>query len=71
MEGGVLSLEEMIARFEEGQRLIKLCTTKLNEVEKKVETLVKEGDRILSKPFDVDEVVDSGSAEPSSGGAPF
>jgi exodeoxyribonuclease VII small subunit len=56
MEGGALSLEDMIARFEEGQTLIKLCTRKLNEVEKKVEMLVKKGDEVTTEEFEADVV---------------
>ena len=37
MEGGELSLEEMIKHFEEGSKLVGLCTKKLNEVEQKIE----------------------------------
>jgi len=44
MEGGKLSLDDMIARFEEGQALIKLCSAKLDEVEKKIEVLVTKED---------------------------
>ncbi len=43
METGELELDKMIASFEEGQRLVKLCTAKLNEVEKKIEKIVKDG----------------------------
>ncbi|MDD4869789.1 MAG: exodeoxyribonuclease VII small subunit [Kiritimatiellae bacterium] len=52
MESGSLSLDKMIARFEEGQSLLKFCTQKLNEVEKKIEVLVKKGDKISAEPFD-------------------
>jgi exodeoxyribonuclease VII small subunit len=55
MESGSLSLEEMITRFEEGQSLIKFCSVKLNEVEKKVEMLVKKGGEIVAEPFDESE----------------
>jgi exodeoxyribonuclease VII small subunit len=34
----------MVAAFEEGQKLVKLCSSKLNEVEKKIEMLVKKTD---------------------------
>lgn len=54
MESGELPLEDMIARFEEGQGLITFCTGKLNEVEKKVEMLVKKGGEIVTVPFDAD-----------------
>ena len=44
MEGGELGLEKMVAAFEEGQKLVKLCSSRLNEVEKKIEMLVKKQD---------------------------
>ena len=46
----------MIAGFEEGQALLKFCTQKLNEVEKKIEVLVKKGDRISTEPLDEKEL---------------
>jgi exodeoxyribonuclease VII small subunit len=52
MESGSMSLEDMIARFEEGQGLIKFCSRKLNEVERKIEILVKKGDEIVTEPFE-------------------
>ncbi len=52
MEDGSLGLDDMMARFEEGQNLIRFCTGKLNEVEKKVEVLLKRGDDIESAPFE-------------------
>ncbi len=36
MESGSLPLEKMMEHFEEGMRLIALCSAKLNEVEKKI-----------------------------------
>lgn len=35
MESGALSLEKMMASFEEGTELVQFCTQKLNEVEKR------------------------------------
>jgi exodeoxyribonuclease VII small subunit len=52
MESGRLSLEQMMAHFEEGSGLVRLCTQKLNEVEKKIEVLVKKGDAVTAEPFD-------------------
>ena len=43
MESGETDLDTMIASFEEGQKLVKYCTAKLNEVEKKIEKIVKDG----------------------------
>jgi exodeoxyribonuclease VII small subunit len=52
MESGSMSLEDMITRFEEGQSLIKFCSRKLNEVERKIEILVKKGDGTTTEPFE-------------------
>ena len=42
LESGELSLEESLAAFENGVRLVKLCNQKLSDVEKKVELLIKD-----------------------------
>ena len=55
MEGGEVSLEKMMAYFEEGTELVKYCTTKLGEVEKKIEMLVKKGDEIVTEPFEAED----------------
>ena len=51
MESGTLSLEDMMKRFEEGQALVKVCSGKLNQVERRIEILVKEGERVTAEPF--------------------
>jgi exodeoxyribonuclease VII small subunit len=65
MESGTMSLEEMIGRFEEGQGLIRICTKKLNEVERKIEVLVKKGDDVTAEPFEEEE---SGGGDPKDDG---
>lgn len=53
MEGGNLSLEDMIKRFEEGQKLIGFCSKKLDEVERKIEVLVKKDNgEVDAEPFE-------------------
>lgn len=42
LETGELSLEDSLAAFERGVGLVKHCNQKLNEVEKKIEILVKD-----------------------------
>ena len=55
MESGETDLDTMIASFEEGQRLVKFCTAKLNEVEKKIEKIVKENaNGVVVEPFELD-----------------
>lgn len=51
MESGALSLEDMMKRFEEGQSLVKVCSGKLNQVERRIEILVKEGEKVTTEPF--------------------
>lgn len=52
MEGGDLSLEQMMSHFEEGTTLVKSCGKTLNEVERKIEKLVKRGEEIVTEPFE-------------------
>lgn len=52
MEGGELSLDKMMAYFEEGMRLVQDCSQKLNEVERKIEVLVKKGRQQTLEPFE-------------------
>ena len=53
MEHGNLALDDMIGRFEEGQELLKLCRKKLDEVQKKVEILVRKDDSVTTEDFEV------------------
>ncbi|MCX7869797.1 MAG: exodeoxyribonuclease VII small subunit [Terrimicrobiaceae bacterium] len=42
MESGKLGLEDILARFEEGSRLARLCREKLEAAERRIEIIVKE-----------------------------
>ncbi len=55
MEGGELSLDVMIQRFEEGQTLIKSCAGKLDEVERKIEKLLTKDGAVVTEPFGEDD----------------
>lgn len=56
LESGDLSLEDSIDVFEEGMKLAKFCTKKLEEAEKKVTKLVQEGEgKFSQQPFEVEE----------------
>jgi len=63
MEDGGLELEDMIARFEEGQGLLAFCTKKLNEIEKKVERLVDKDDATATAPLDEPDADDEPADE--------
>ncbi|MFH0974712.1 MAG: exodeoxyribonuclease VII small subunit [Spirochaetota bacterium] len=52
LESGNLSLEDSIKKFEEGIKLSKFCSSKLDETEKKITLLLKDQDgNIIEKPF--------------------
>ena len=68
MESGSLSLENMMARFEEGQTLVTYCADKLNEVERRIEILVKKDGEVKAEPFTVpDDEQDANGAESETG----
>ena len=53
LEGGDVPLEESLAKYEEGVKLIKLCQKKLEQAKKKIEILVKTKDgKYKAEPFD-------------------
>jgi exodeoxyribonuclease VII small subunit len=56
LESGDLALEDSIGSFEEGMKLINLCSKRLEEAEQKVNMLVKGDDgKAILRPFDVEK----------------
>jgi exodeoxyribonuclease VII small subunit len=56
LEDGNLSLDESLALFEDGIKLSRLCSQRLDEAEKKVEILLKnEHGSISRQPFEPEE----------------
>lgn len=56
LESGDLPLEESLKLYEDGIKLIKTCLSKLEEVERKIEILVKDKNgKISAKPFKIEE----------------
>ncbi len=52
LEDGDLPLEKALKKFEEGIKLTKLCSAKLDETEKKVSILLKDADgKMAEQPF--------------------
>lgn len=59
LEDGDLPLEKAIKKFEEGIKLTKLCSEKLDETEKKISVLLKDSEgQITEKPFIPEEETD-------------
>ena len=48
MEGGEMGLDEMVSAFERGQKLVKSCSDRLNEVERRIEVIRKNADGSVS-----------------------
>jgi exodeoxyribonuclease VII small subunit len=56
LEHGDLNLEESVKAFEEGVALVRLCHGRLDEVERRVELLLKdEAGRFMTKTFPEEE----------------
>jgi exodeoxyribonuclease VII small subunit len=52
LEAGDLPLEEALKKFEEGVKLSKFCSRKLDETEKKITILMRDNDgKVIEKPF--------------------
>ena len=52
MESGEVPLAELLARFEEGNKLLKLCEARLKEAELKIEQLKKSKDGVAFAQFE-------------------
>ena len=58
MEADDLPLETLLAKYEEGSRLVTLCRGKLSEAELKVQQLEKNADKEMKlKPFEAEETI--------------
>ncbi|MSU69634.1 MAG: exodeoxyribonuclease VII small subunit [Opitutaceae bacterium] len=51
MESGEVPLAELLAKFEEGSKLLKLCETRLKDAELKIELLKKQKDGVAFEKF--------------------
>jgi len=59
LEDGDLPLEKAIKKFEEGIKLTKLCSEKLDETEKKISILLKNSEgQIAEKPLVAEDETD-------------
>ncbi len=55
LESGNLSLEDSLKKFEEGIKLSKFCSARLDETEKKITLLLKDQNgNIIEKEFSTD-----------------
>jgi len=59
LEKGDLPLDEALKLFARGVELSRFCYTKLEEARRKVEILVKEGNRLFTRPFEEEKNEDA------------
>ena len=52
LESGELSLEESLKSFEQGIKVARDCQAALKAAEQKVEALTRQGDELVSLPFE-------------------
>lgn len=55
LEQGELTLEQSLTIFEEGMKLAKFCSGKLDEAEQKIEILQDENGHLVKEDFEVPE----------------
>jgi exodeoxyribonuclease VII small subunit len=56
MESDDLPLETLLAKYEEGSKLVKICAEKLSDAELKIQQLEKNADKEMKlKPFETEE----------------
>ncbi|WP_251576527.1 exodeoxyribonuclease VII small subunit [Paenibacillus sp. MER TA 81-3] len=55
LEGGDAPLEQAIDLFQEGMRLSKFCSEKLQQVERKIEMLTEQNGELKRQPFSPEE----------------
>ncbi|MGA2445777.1 MAG: exodeoxyribonuclease VII small subunit [Opitutaceae bacterium] len=54
MESGQVPLAELLAKFEEGSKLLKVCEARLKDAEMKIEQLKKQKDGVAFTPFETE-----------------
>lgn len=54
MESGDVPLAELLARYEQGNKLLKVCESRLKDAEMKIELLKKQKDGIAFTAFSAD-----------------
>ena len=55
MEAGKLPLQELISRYEEGVKLVKLCQAQLQQAEQRIQVVTREAEGVFAlKDFQTD-----------------
>ncbi len=60
LESGELPLEAALVAFEEGVALTRRCADQLGRAERRIESLTREGDRLVERPL-AEDATDEGA----------
>ena len=55
LEKGELTLDESLKIFEEGMRLARYCSTKLDDAEQKIQILLEKDGKLVKEDFKIEE----------------
>ena len=55
LEQGELTLDQSLSIFEDGMKLAKFCSKKLDEAERKIEILIEKDGELIKEDFSVEE----------------
>ena len=58
LEDGNLELEDALSAFEDGVKLTRRCAGELEDAERRIEELVREGEKWIVRPFEPSEESD-------------
>jgi exodeoxyribonuclease VII small subunit len=61
LEAGELPLEQALQAFEEGVALTRHCAEQLASAERRIEVLVREGSRLVERPYTAADTSDESS----------
>ena len=67
MESGKLLLEDLLVRYEEGMKLVKVCQDRLARAEQKIEIITRDhAGKVTVKDFEPAETVNAGTSGESA-----
>jgi exodeoxyribonuclease VII small subunit len=58
LEEGDLELEDALSAFEDGVKLTRRCAGQLEDAERRIDELVREGEKWMTRPFEQSEEPD-------------
>jgi exodeoxyribonuclease VII small subunit len=58
LEEGNLELEDALSAFEDGVKLTRRCAGQLEDAERRIDELVREGEKWMTRPFEQSEEPD-------------